>query len=147
MNAAIGKMLISEVFLAALKRPTARLTPVMISQSGLVRFPAAGKAAVGLRTASMNAHASTTKAATRRIQFTQLSGVSALKVNTMTIYRLPAPGGSVHGSAPAAATLAARGACPDSSNASATGSVPGGATGAGPSSATRPLAPGRAAAP
>src|SRR5260221_11731957 len=93
MNAAIGKMLISEVFLAALKKPTARLTPVMTSQSGLVRFPAAGKAAVGLRRASTNAHASTTKAATRRIQLTQLSGASALQVNTGPTYLFRAPAG------------------------------------------------------
>src|SRR5258708_37429759 len=122
MNAAIGKMLISEVFLAALKRPTARLTPVMTSQSGLVRFPAAGKAAVGLRRASTNAHASTTKAATRRIQLIQLSGVSALKVNTVTTYLLRAPAGSVHGSASAAAPAAAIGAMSGSSITSATAS-------------------------
>src|SRR6266852_5909087 len=134
MNAAIGRMLISGMLRAALKKPTARLTPVMTSQSGLVRFPAAGKAAVGLRRASTNAHASTTKAATRRIQLTQLSGVSALKVNTVTTYLLRAPAGSVHGSASAAATVAASGSYPDSSKASATGSVPGGTTGSGPSS-------------
>src|SRR5260221_4769331 len=104
MNAAIGKMLISEVFLAALKRPTARLTPVMTSQSGLVRFPPARKAAVGLRRASTNAHASTTNAATKRIQFIPLSGVSALKVNTVTTHLLRAPARAVHGPTSAAAT-------------------------------------------
>src|SRR5262245_61128267 len=91
----------------------------MISHSGLVCFPAAGKAPVGRRMASTNAHASITKAATSRIQFTHVSGVSALKVNTVTIYRLPGADGSVHGSASAAAVVAASGSCPDSSMASA----------------------------
>src|SRR6266705_6210429 len=125
----------------------------MISQSGFDCFPAAGKAAVGLRKASMNAHASTTKAATRRIQLIQLSGVSALKVNTVTIYLLPATGGSVHGSASAAATAWASGSLCHSSTASATGSVPGGTTpsscsAASPASGPRPAssAPASAAA-
>src|SRR5262249_45433687 len=103
-----------------LKNPTARQAPVMISHNGLVCFPAAGKAAVGRRTASAKAHASMTKAATSRIQFTHVSGVNALKVTTVTIYRLLAADGSVHGSASEAATAAASGSCPDSSMASAT---------------------------
>src|SRR5690242_7884427 len=116
----------------------------MISHSGLVCFPTAGNAPVGRRRASTKAHASTTKAATRRTQFTQLSGVSALNVNTGSIYLLAAAGGSVHGSASAAATVGASGSWPDSSYAWATGSEPAAAPQSAPELVS---APGATSAP
>src|SRR6266567_2710978 len=127
MKATIGRMLSSETSSAALKVPTASATPVMISHSGLVCFPAAGKDPVGRRSASTKAQASTTNAATSRIQFSHVSGPSALKPSaieecTVPTYPVAAAGGSVHGSASAAATTSATGSWPDSATASATSS-------------------------
>src|SRR5215470_18881169 len=58
---------------ATVPSPIAVATPVMISQIGLVRLPAATKAADGRRMASMNAHASTISAARASTSKNQLS--------------------------------------------------------------------------
>src|SRR5215469_15235225 len=87
MKAATGRMPITtpmpaDRFEVALYSPTAPATPVMISHSGLVCFPAAGNAAVGRRIASTNAHTSTTNAATASAQKNQSRGVYAVTVQT-----------------------------------------------------------------
>src|SRR5262249_5839636 len=97
MNATIGRMLSSETSWAALKIPIASATPVMISHSGLVCFPAAGKAAVGRRSASMKAQASTMNAATSSAPVSHPSRPSPLECSaseecTMPTYLVTATG-------------------------------------------------------
>src|SRR5215470_4228202 len=58
---------------ATVPSPIAVATPVMISQIGLVRLPAATNASDGRRMASMNAHASTISAARASTSKNQLS--------------------------------------------------------------------------
>src|SRR5260370_18454781 len=93
MNAATGRMLTTiptpdDPVLAAVYSPMAAATRRMISQSGLVCFPAAGKAAFGRRTASTNAQTSTISAATASAQKNQLSGVNADTIQTYLLCAL-----------------------------------------------------------
>src|SRR5579862_2300441 len=74
---------------AAVPRPIAVATPVMISQIGLVRLLAATKAADGRRMASTNAHTSTISAARASTSKNQLSAEYAPGLLKITLPGYP----------------------------------------------------------
>src|SRR5690349_23233207 len=74
---------------ATVPSPIAVATPVMISQIGLVRLPAATKAADGRRMASTNAHTSTISAARASTSKNQLSAEYAPGLLKITLPGYP----------------------------------------------------------